>query len=232
MVQDRRLPQFTGLALTVLSLIGLGLTGCARLPYTTKTVHEDSRVAVTVQQEVKPARYTHPVQITAEQVAAILRAFSLREEQRLPLRWFAEENPPRQVFREDELVWVSPYLVEALEKAGPEERAHFQLFAPGMNRAATRNVTAGWVAIREPYLYLTIEYFHNEVPIRHSDTYYPNDPLMPPKPKTYLLFFEPGRFWVMDQNGARALQFRDFLKTAPLSAVGETPPRAASIRNP
>jgi hypothetical protein len=217
MVQDRRLSQFTGFALTVLSLIGLWLTGCARLPYTTETVHEDSRVAVTVQQEVKPARYTHPVQITAEQVAAILRAFSLREEQRLPLRWFADETPPRQVFREDELVWVSPYLVDALQKAGPEERVHFQLFAPGMNRAGARNVTAGWVAIREPYLYLTIEYFHNEVPIRHSDTYYPNDPLMPPKPKTYLLFFEPGRFWVMDQNGTRALQFRDFLRTAPLS---------------
>jgi hypothetical protein len=42
---------------------------------------------------------------------------------------------------------------------------------------------------------------------------------MPPKPKTYLLFFEPGRFWVTDQDGARALQFRDFLKTAPLTPL-------------
>lgn len=190
--------------------------GCARMPYTTKTVHEDFRVAVTVQQEISPARYSHPAQLTADQVAAILRNFTLREEQSLPLRWFAEEVPPKPIFREEELVWVSPYLVEALDKAGPEERAHFQVFAPGMNRAQTRNVTAGWVAIREPYLYLTIEYFRTEFPIRRSDTYYPNDPLMPPKPKTYLLFFEPGRFWVTDQNGARALQYRDFLKTAPL----------------
>ena len=192
-------------------------TGCARVPYTTKTVHEDARVAVTVQQEIAPARYTHPVQLNADQVAAILRNFSVREEQRLPLRWFAEEQQPKPVFREEELVWVSPYLVEALEKAGPEERAHFQVTAPGINRAQTRNVTAGWVAVREPYLYLTIEYFHTEIPIRHSDTYYPNDPLMPPQPKTYLLFFEPGRFWVTDQSGARALQFHDFLKTTPLN---------------
>ena len=191
--------------------------GCARVPYTTKTVHEDSRVAVTVQQEIAPARYTHPVQLNVDQVAAILRNFSLREEQRLPLRWFAEEQQPKPVFREEELVWVSPYLVEALEKAGPEERAHFQVIAPGLNRAQTRNVTAGWVAVREPYLYLTIEYFHTELPTRHSDTYYPNDPLMPPQPKTYLLFFEPGRFWVTDQSGARALQFHDFLKTTPLN---------------
>src|SRR6478672_7233993 len=79
--------------------------GCARMPYTTKTVHEDSRVAVTVQREIRPAKYSHPVQLTADQVAAILRNFSLREEQRLPLRWFAEETPPKPVFREEELVW-------------------------------------------------------------------------------------------------------------------------------
>jgi hypothetical protein len=185
------------------------------MPYTTKTVHEDSRVAVTVQEEITPAQYSHPVQFTADQIAAILRSFSLREEQRLPLRWFAEEVAPKPVFREEELVWVSPYLVEALEKAGPRERAHFQVYAPGMNRAQTRNVTGGWVAVREPFFYLTIEYFRTEIPTRHSDTYYANDPLMPPQPKTYLLFFEPGRFWVTDQTGARALQFHEFLKTVP-----------------
>lgn len=229
MMVDRKAKQLAMFGLTVLSAIAVILTGCARLPYTTKTVHEDSRVAVTVQQEVTPARYTHPVQLTAEQVAAILRAFSLREEQRLPLRWFAEEAPPRQVFREDELVWVSPYLAEALQKAGPEERAHFQLFAPGMNRADSRNVTAGWVAIREPYFYLTIEYFHTEVPIRTIDNYYSDNPLLPPQPKTYLLFFEPGRFWGTDQSGARALLFRDFLKTTPLNGPEETPPRPVPV---
>ena len=35
---------------------GLMVTGCARLPYTTKTVHEDERVVVTVQHEVELAR--------------------------------------------------------------------------------------------------------------------------------------------------------------------------------
>jgi hypothetical protein len=193
--------------------------GCARMPYTTQTVHEDFRVAVDVQKEIAAARYTHPVQLTADQVAAILRNFSLREEQRLPLRWFAEEVAPKPIFREEELVWVSPYLVEALQKAGPEERAHFQLFAPAMNRAEARNVTAGWVAVRDPYLYLTIEYFHTDIPSRHTDPYYPNNPAMPPQPKTYLLFFEPGRFWVTDQGGVRALQFKDFLKATQVSPV-------------
>ena len=212
---NEHLRRWTAAVVVLMSVAG----GCARMPYTTKTVHEDSRVAVTVQQEIAPARYTHPVQFAADEVAAILRNFSLREEQPLPLRWFAEEVAPKPLFREEELVWVSPYLVEALQQAGPEQRAHFQVFSPGMNRAQTRNVTAGWVAVREPYFYLTIEYFRTEIPLRRSDTYYPNDPLMAPKPKTYLLFFEPGRFWVTDQSGARALQFHDFLKTAPLTPL-------------
>src|SRR5262245_25017207 len=146
---------------TVAVVFLMGTTAsCARMPYTTKTVHEDFRVAVAVQKEIAPTKYSHPAQLTADQIAAVLRNFSLREEQRLPLRWLAEEVPPKPVFREEELVWVSPYLVEALQKAGPDERAHFQLFAPGQNRADTRNVTAGWVAVREPFLYVGIEYFH------------------------------------------------------------------------
>ena len=57
------------LLVAVLVLIGLG---CARIPYTTSVVHEDQRVAVMLQREITPSGYTHPVQITPQQVAAIL----------------------------------------------------------------------------------------------------------------------------------------------------------------
>ena len=81
----------------------LVLGGCARLPYTKTVVHEDKRVAVRLQAEVSPAGYSHPVEIPPPYIAAILGGLSLREQQRLPLRWFAEEVPPRRVFREDEV---------------------------------------------------------------------------------------------------------------------------------
>ena len=203
------------LALTMLGVTSMLFTGCARLPYTTKVVYEGPQVKVALQHEVKPAGYSHPVQLTAQDVTAILRGFSLREEQRLPLRWFAEEAPPKTLFREDELLLLSSYLVDGLRAAGPDERVHFALFAPGMNPADARSVTAGWIAVREPYLYLGMEYFHTEVPIRTNDNYYQNYPLLPPEPKTYLLFFEPGRFWVMDQTGTRGLEYRPFLKAVP-----------------
>jgi hypothetical protein len=201
------------LLIAVLVLIGLG---CARLPYTTTVVHEDQRVAVRLQREIKPAGYAHPVQISALQVTAILRGFSLREQQSLPLRWFAEETPPNKIFREDELQVLVPQLADAMQKVGPEERVYFELFAPGMNPRYRRDVTAGWVAVHDQLLHLTIDYFHVQQPVQKSDPYDYNYPTPWTPPKTYLLYFEPGRFFVTDpKTDQRGLDFREFLKGAP-----------------
>jgi len=198
-------------AFTVLAAGG----GCARLPFTTATIYESSYTQILLQQEVEPAGYTHPIRFTADQVAAMLHGFSLRAEQSVPLRWFAEEQPPQKLLREDEIARLATYLVDAFEKAGPNERVHFALSAPGINRADAKTVTSGWMAVREPFLYVTVEQFHAEVPIRRSDQYLPNNPQMPPLPGSFLLFFEPGRFWRIDRAGVRALEYREFLKSAP-----------------
>ena len=203
--------QIAALSVAFLVLIGLG---CARIPYTTTVVHEDQRVAVRLQREITPAGYTHPVQITPQQVAAILRGFSLREQQRLPLRWFAEEAPPKKLFREDELQVLAPQLADALQKVGSEERVYFEIFAPGMNPRYQRDVTGGWVAVHDRLLQLTIDYFHVQQPVTQSDPYDYNYPTPWTPEKTYLLYFEPGRFYVTDpKTDRRGVDFREFLKT-------------------
>lgn len=188
-------------------------TGCARLPYTTKTVHEDERVMVNVLREVESKAYTHPVQLSNAELVSLLRGFSIREQQRLPLRWFAEEVPPKPLFREDDIQALAPHLSEALQQLGVNERAHFEVRNPGNNPRYRRDVIAGWVAVREPYLYMKIEYFHNQIPIRKSDVYDYNYPTPPPTPRDYILYFEPGRFWVADDKGVRAVEYRPFLKS-------------------
>lgn len=215
-------PMFAAL---LIGMVAIG--GCARMPYITRMVHEDQRVAVKLQQEVKLAKYTHPVQISPEQVAAILRAFSLREEQRLPLRWFAEEQPPKKLFREDELQTLSPYLAEALQKVGPEERVYFEVFAPGFNPQYRRDVTGGWIVVRDQLFHLTIDYFHVQQPVLKSDPYDYNYPTPWSLEQTYLLYFEPGRFYVTDpKTDTRGVDFREFLKVAP--ALGDSgPPRSS-----
>ena len=210
------------LAVALAWATGITMTGCARLPYTTRTVHEEERVVVSVQQEVEPRSYTHPIQLTAANVADMLKGFSIRDQQRLPLRWFAEEVPPKPLFRADELQVLAPYLAEALQQLGANERAHFEVRGPGFNPRYRRDVVAGWVAVRDPYLYLTLEYFHNQIPTRKSDVYDYNYPTPPPTPKNYILYFEPGRFWVTDDKGVRAVEYRQFLKSG---ESGGTAPR-------
>jgi len=193
----------------------LSLVGCARLPYTVQTVHQDQRVVVTIQREVKPAGYSHPVQLTPQDLAAILGSFSFREQQRLPLRWFAEETPPRKIFRLDEIEALVPYLANALQKVGPEERVHFQVLAPGMNPAYEHDTTGGWIAVREPYFHLTLEHFHAQFSIRKDEMWDLRYPAIPPEPGAFLLYFEPNRFWTTDPAlDERGVLYRDFLKSA------------------
>lgn len=193
----------------------LGLAaGCARLPYDTMAVEEQERLLVTLQQEVAPSGYAHPVQVTTADAAAILRGFSVRPQQALPLRWYAEDSPPRPLFREDEIGLLAPALSRALRLAGPDERVRFEVRAPGLNPATSRDVTVGWVAVREPYWYVTVEQVHAQVPIRKSDQYDYNFPTPPPLPGSFLLYFEPGRYWVTDRSGTtRGLDYRSFLKS-------------------
>ena len=196
-------------------MAGVVITGCARLPYTTSVLHEDRRVIVSLQHDPDAKSFTHPVHLQADELTSVLNGFSFREKQRLPLRWFAEEVPPKKIFRTDEMQAVVPYLVEGLEKAGPEERVYFKVLGPGMNPASEVDTTAGWIAVREPFLHLVLEHYHAQFPLRKSEQWDLRYPATPPEPKTYLLYFEPGRFWETDPVTSRqAVQLREFLKTA------------------
>lgn len=195
-------------------MTGVLAASCARLPYTTSVVHEDRRVIVSLQRDPHAVPYTHPVHLPADELTAVMSGFSFREKQRLPLRWFAEEVPPKKIFRSDEMQALVPFLSEGLAKASPDERVYFQVLAPGINPAAERDTTAGWIAVREPYLHLELEHYHAQFPVRKSEPFDLRYPATPPMPKTYILYFEPGRFWETDQaSGRQAVQLPEFLKT-------------------
>lgn len=197
-------------------LILLAGAACARLPYTTRVIVDDPRVAVMLQRDVEPVSYSHPVQLSASEIAAILRGVSLREQTRLPLRWYAEEFPPKAVFREDEIAILAPGMADAFAVARTDERVYFELRAPGMNPRYDQDVTAGWVAVREAYFHITIEYFHAQQPLTRSSPYDYNYPTPRSAPGSFVLYFEPGRFWILDpKTNRRAVEFRAFLQSVP-----------------
>jgi len=200
----------------VMALLILAEMSCARLPYTTRVIADDPRVAVMLQHDVEPVNYSHPLQVNAAGIGAILKGVSLREQVSPPLRWYAEERPPKAVFREDEIATLAPRVAEALAVAGTGERVYFELRAPGMNPRYDQDVTAGWMAVRESYLHITIEYFHAQQPLTRSSPYDYNYPTPRSAPGSYVLYFEPGRFWVLDpKTDRRAVEFRAFLQSAP-----------------
>ncbi|MDE3242316.1 MAG: hypothetical protein KGO52_06315 [Nitrospirota bacterium] len=217
-MRNRRTGRWRILAAVILLFVDLaGMEGCARLPITTKVVREDARVVVKLQQEVDRTTYSHPVTLGQQDIAAILKGFSLREDRGPLLRWYQEDIPPIPVFRDDEIEALVPALVEALQGAKVNERVAFEVRAPGNDPREEREVTAGWLAIRDPYFHLTVEFHHAQLPTRKSMTYERYYPTPPPAPKSFSLYFEPGRFWVLDKTfGERVVDFRGFLQSAPV----------------
>ena len=196
------------------------ISGCARLPYTTKIIREDPRVVVLLQHEVAAEHYTHPVELSPDEVTSILRGFSIRKQQRLPLRWFEEEVPPKELFREDDLSVLARPLAEGLRRAGPQERVHFELRAPGNNPTVEWLSTVGWLAVQDDRLRLEVQLFQVMTPKHRSDPYDLYYPTAPPVAQDYLLYFEPGRYWGKTGGSKKpVLRYREFLKGAPIEPV-------------
>lgn len=182
------------------SCIVMVMSGCARLPETTRVVHDDDRVVVTFETDLDaPARaYTSPTDISPERLTALLRGFSVRLPRDLPIRVFIDETPPKRLFHERELEALAPVLHEALLKVGFRERIRFEVLSPGRNPRYWRDVTGGWIKVRDHYLHLGVDYFHVEQPLRKTDAYYRNYPTPWSPEQTYVVYFEPERFYVTD----------------------------------
>ena len=197
----------------VLTLFCLLAIGCARLPVPIQVIHEDQHLVIRIEQVAKDEGYTHPIQLTAADMARVLKGMSSRERPSTwPLRLFGKTATPERLFRDEELQALAPYLVEGLRMANPNERIAFALYEPGLNPAYERIVTSGWIAVRDPFFHVGLTYVRSLQPQSPSHGYYPFYPEVPPAPPPYELFFEPQQFWMKDPaEGTPAIHFRDYL---------------------
>lgn len=181
-------------------ILGTALTGCARLPETTRVLYEDDRVIMTFETDLDapPGTHTSPTDISNDQLTNLLRGFSIRAVSRVPIPLLVDEAPPRKLFRETELDALTPVLREALQKVGFRERVRFQVLSPGRNPRYWRDVTGGWIKVRDQYFHLHVDYFHVEQPIRKSDAYYRNYPAPWTPEQAYSVYFEPEPAYVTD----------------------------------
>lgn len=187
-------------AFAVITLSLLGLFGCARLPETTRVFHEDERVTVKMESDLDgtPETRTTPTDLSPDELRKLLRGFSLRPKSTVPIKALLVDIPPRKFLRERELEALVPVLREALQKVSSRERIAFEVTSPGRNPRYWREVTGGWIKVREPYFHLQVDYFHVEQPIRKTDAYDPYYPSPWTPEQDYSLYFEPEGLYVMD----------------------------------
>ena len=201
------------------SLHAIVLISCARLPETTRVIHEDERVVVVMETDpdFSPYAQSTPTDIPPDQLNRLLHGFSVRHISSIPVRFLGDERPPRKFLREREIEALVPVLHEALQKVGPRERIRFEVLSPGRNPRYWRDVTGGWIKVRNRYFHLQVDYFHVEQPIRKTDAYDPYYPSPPTPERNYAVYFEPQNLFVVDpQLNEPAVDLTRFLEsTAP-----------------
>ncbi len=183
-----------------LIVVEIVATGCTRLPETIKVLHDDDRIVTRLETDFDaPERtYTRKTDLSLEQLNKLLRGYSVRPRSRVPLQAFIDNTPVRKLFRESELDALVPPLREALQQVGFQERVRFEVFSPGRNPRYWRDVTGGWIKVRDHFFHLVVDYFHVEQPVRKTDAYdqyYPS-PWTPER--AYTVYFEPERQYVTD----------------------------------
>lgn len=187
-------------SMILLASLSLAGSGCARLPETTRVLHDDDRVVIKLETnfDTPAGTYTSPTDISNEQLTALLRGYIVHDESRMPIPTLTGDAPPRKLFREMDLTALAPALREALQKVGFRERVRFELLTPGRNPRYWREVTGGWIRVRDHYLHLHVNYFQVEQPIRKMDAYDRNYPTPWTPDKAYSVDFEPARAYVTD----------------------------------
>lgn len=192
--------KMTTCSAALLATLAVCMTSCAELPETTKVIQEDDRISVSFETDpdAPPRTHTSQADIPIEQLTILLRGYSVRPLSRIPIQALADNKPPRKLFRETELDALVPPLRDALLKVGFRERVRFEVLSPGRNPRYWRDVTGGWLKVRDHYLHLSVDYFHVEQPVRKTDAYDRNHPTPWTPEQTYSVYFEPERFYVTD----------------------------------
>ncbi len=193
------------------------LSGCAVPHVPSRTVYEDPTnfVRVELDPNVLPdkpdTRHTHPVVISTEIMADILKGFTVRERKTFVQVWFVGEAPREPAFRNEEIAFLALQLSVALSKASPDERVTFYLSYP--QTSVKREVTSGGIYTMGDELHFALSNQREIYGIpAYGMVYDRRYPALPIVPKDFDVFFEPenavilktfslwARMWGLDRD--------------------------------
>lgn len=189
-----KIPAWVGLCLIA------GAAGCGTPQFPTKVVYESDQsfVRLETDQTVETGHeHSHPVSVSAEQMAAVLGGVVVEEPvSRMP--FYDDLSRPRRhpAFTDAEIEFFAPLLAKALQIATPEEVVTF--YQTRRVAAIRREVTSGGLFVQDDRLHLFLSNYrsktHYRADIGVADT--TDDRLTPMKPiapQEGKLDFEPQR---------------------------------------
>lgn len=141
-------------------LLLIVLAGCAVPQVSSRVIYEDPVNFVRLEPdpfflpEWPPSANSHPAAIAPDQMARILKGFTVREHRPWLLVKIMGEAPWEPAFRDEEVVLLAPRLAEALAQARPDERVTYYLSQP--RTSIKREITSGGLYVKENQLHFIL----------------------------------------------------------------------------
>lgn len=143
--QRYRLPLLAGLLLIA--------SACSTGPEHDITLHETDRGAVYLDRiSDRSLQAAHPITLSTDTMAQVLRGVAVKENRELLGGLILGKPEAVLVFRDEDVQFLAPLLVEGLTKAAPDQKVSFRVVQRGMPWEST---AGSFYAYRQS-LYLTI----------------------------------------------------------------------------
>jgi hypothetical protein len=151
------------LALVLLAGITLALSACATGSNLDLTIHESERGGVYVERIPDRSFHTaHPITLSVDTMARVLRGVVVKEDRGFVLNLAAGKPEAVRVFRDEDVEYLAPLLVEGLARAASDQQVGFRLVQTG----APAESTKGWLYAYGRSLYLTLPWLNTVYQVR------------------------------------------------------------------
>jgi hypothetical protein len=187
--------------------------------------------------EPTPIRNTHPVVLSAGQIANLLRGVRAGERRNVIHRFIGGEAKHTRAFRDEEILLLAKPIASALARARPDQRVYFHLSQAGAGGGEI--TTTGWIFVRDPLLFVQLSEVHDlHAPGPDISKYMRYMPDVPEAPTPFDVTFEPemyvnkevskGSWLAPDQLEELQIYYRDALSELP-GYILEEPKRPGQL---
>jgi hypothetical protein len=177
-------------------IFALALSACAVPAIPARIIYENPTDFVRLEpdpyafHEITQTLHSHPTDIDVDEIARLLKGFSVQEHRNAVQRFFGGDAPLEPVFRDEEMAWLAPRLSQALSVARPDERVTFYISYP--QTSIKREITSGGLYVHNGRIHFILGNYRIVYGIpAYGMVYDRRYPVSPTAAKGFNLFFNP-----------------------------------------